>query len=86
MSPKKPYLPKVRTDYHPTENEMKSQAPNGDSISLPNPAVDSIAVNNIAGQEFDYTENLADGGTNILSNDSDNHRELNLAPRNRSQK
>ncbi|MGL4109674.1 hypothetical protein [Clostridium sp. LP20] len=80
MSEKKPYLPKVRTSYHPTENEIKSYAPNGDSTPLPNPTVDSIAVNNIAGQEFDYTESLVEEGTNILSDDSDNHHELNLAP------
>lgn len=70
MSKKKAYLPKVRTDYHPTEDEIRSYAPNGDSTPLPNPAVDDIDVNNIAWQEFDYTESLFDEGDDIID---DNH-------------
>ena len=70
MSKKKAYLPKVRKDYHPTEDEIRSYAPNGDSTPLPNPAVDDIAVNNIAWQEFDYTESLFDEGEDIID---DNH-------------
>ena len=68
MSNKKPYLPKVRTDYHPTESKIKSYSSNGDSTPLPNPAVDNIVVNNIACQEFDYTESLADDGDDVLKN------------------
>lgn len=80
MNNKKPYLPKVRTSYHPTQSEIKSYAPNGDSTPLPNPAVDDIAVNNIAGQEFDYTENLTSEGEEILADyyDSFDH-EINFA-------
>ena len=66
MNKKKPYLPKVRTDYYPTENEIKSYSPNGESTPLPNPAVDPIVVNNIASQEFDYTDSLADHGSSEI--------------------
>lgn len=76
MNKKSPYLPKVRTCYHPTEGEIKSYSPEGDSINLPNPATDPIVVNNIAWQEFDYTENLADAEDSILPNEE---HELNLA-------
>lgn len=76
MSKKTPYLPKVRTSYHPTENEIRSYSPNGESTMLPNPANDPIVANNISGQEFDYTDSLADEGDSILPDDN---RELNLA-------
>ena len=66
MTKKKPYLPKVRTDYHPTQNEIKSYSPNGESTPLPNPAVDPIVVNNIASQEFDYTDSLTDDGSSEI--------------------
>lgn len=75
MSKKTPYLPEVRTCYHPTEQEVSSCSPNGDSTMLPNPATDDITVNNIAGQEFDYTENLADAAQSILPFEN----EINLA-------
>lgn len=65
----KPYLPRTRTCYHP--DGIKSFAPDGTSINLANPAVDRIAVNNIACQEFDYIESLADEGENILPEDPD---------------
>lgn len=64
--PKKPYLPRVRTSYHPTQDEIRSFAPNGSSTPLANPAVDPIVANNIASQEFDYTESLADEGNTVL--------------------
>lgn len=67
MNKDKPYLPKVRTCYSPNENEIKSYSKNGDSTSLPNPAVDDIVVNNIAWQEFDYTESLANANDSIIS-------------------
>ena len=76
MSKKAPYLPKVRTCYHPTEDEIKSYSSDGTAISLANPAVDPIVVNNIAGQEFDYTESMYDAEDSILSNED---HELNLA-------
>ncbi|MBE6050960.1 MAG: hypothetical protein E7214_10005 [Clostridium sp.] len=65
----KPYLPRTRTYYHP--DGIKSFAPDGTAINLTNPAVDPITVNNIAWQEFDYTESLADEGKNILPEDVD---------------
>ncbi|GAA0077175.1 hypothetical protein UT300005_15530 [Clostridium sp. CTA-5] len=54
-----PYLPKVRTDYHPTSDQIESTSVDGSvSIDLPNPAIDNIVVNNIANAEFDYTQDL----------------------------
>lgn len=67
MSKDKPYLPKVRTCYSPSETKIRSYSENGDSTSLPNPAVDDIVVNNIAWQEFDYTESLANANESIIS-------------------
>lgn len=54
------YLPKQRTNYHPTESEVESTTGVDFPINMPNPAVDSIVVNNIANQEFDYTESMLD--------------------------
>ena len=54
------YLPKQRTNYHPTESEVESATGVDFPINMPNPAVDSIVVNNIAYQEFDYTESMLD--------------------------
>ena len=77
MSNKKtPYLPRVRTCYHPKQNELRSFAPDGSSTPLANPAVDPIVVNNIAWQEFDYTQSLIDEGDNILSNDIDYYDDI----------
>lgn len=72
----KPYLPKARTSYHPKQGEIRSFAPDGSSTPLANPAVDPIVVNNIAWQEFDYTESLADEGKNILPNDFDEYDDI----------
>lgn len=58
MKNKHVYLPDARTSYYPKEEEIMSFAPDGSYTTLPNPAVDNIVVNNIACQEFDYTENL----------------------------
>ncbi|SFD08085.1 hypothetical protein [Clostridium uliginosum] len=52
-----PYLPKVRTDYHPDNDDIKSSSC-GVSTYIPNPAVDDIASNNIVCPEFDYTDNM----------------------------
>lgn len=61
MSEKKaPYLPKVRTDYHPTKSSVESGTGVDFQIHMPNPAVDPIVANNIASQEFNYTEDMAD--------------------------
>ncbi|MBE6048495.1 MAG: hypothetical protein E7213_08885 [Clostridium sp.] len=73
---KSPYLPKVRTSYHPNQHEIRSFAPDGSSTPLPNPAVDPIVVNNISWQEFDYTDNLVDEGQNILPNDFDEYDDI----------
>lgn len=73
---KKPYLPRVRTSYHPTEKEIRSFSPSGDSTPLANPAVDPIVVNNIASQEFDYTESLADEGKTILPKDFEEYDDI----------
>ena len=54
------YLPKQRTNYHPTESEVESSTGVDFPINMPNPAVDPIVVNNITNQEFDYTESMLD--------------------------
>ena len=59
-SEKKPYLPKVRTYYYPTQSEIENSTGVDFPINLPNPAVDPIVCNNIANQEFDYTESMFD--------------------------
>ena len=56
----KPYLPKVRTDYHPSKSDCQTSTDVGKTTNLPNPATDPIVVNNIASQEFDYTQDLMD--------------------------
>lgn len=58
MTDKKIYLPKARTGYNPTDEELRSFSPKGDSTLTPNPVTDPVVVNNIAWQEFDYTEDL----------------------------
>lgn len=52
------YLPKMRTNYHPDKNDVESGTGVDFPINMPNPATDSIVVNNIANQEFDYTEDM----------------------------
>ena len=56
----KPYLPKDRCNYHPTTDSIENEVEQKEAINLPNPANDPIVVNNIAWQEFDYTEDLTD--------------------------
>lgn len=58
MSKEKPYPPKMRTDYDKSGKKLQSFSPSGDSTFIPNPSTDPIVVNNIAWQEFDYTEEL----------------------------
>lgn len=55
---KKDYLPKARTDYHPTNKECQDQTESGVTQNIPNPAVDDIVVNNISNAEFDYTQDM----------------------------
>ena len=57
---KSPYLPKVRTGYHPSDRAINAASVSDKDIHLPNPAVDPIVVNNIAYCEFDYTEDMMD--------------------------
>lgn len=52
------YLPKVRTYYQPTNEEYQIYTGVGIDINIPNPVEDDIVVNNIAYQEFDYTEDM----------------------------
>lgn len=59
-STKRPYLPKARTGYHPTKDSIENEVEIDAGINIPNPANDPIVVNNIACQEFDYTEDLTD--------------------------
>lgn len=54
----KPYLPKMRTNYHPTDEECKKFTVTDTPEDIPNPATDPIVVNNIASQEFDYTQDM----------------------------
>ena len=81
------YLPKVRTNSYPKEKELRSFAPDGSSTMIPNSAVDDITANNIASQEFDYTESLVDEGANILPDDnatmSSEYEEYNIMPDNK---
>lgn len=50
------YLPNARTGYKPEAHSLESNSPEGITSKLPSPVEDDIAVNNIACQEFDYTE------------------------------
>ena len=52
------YLPKMRTDYHPSNDEVESATGVDFPVNMPNPAVDPIVSNNIANQEFDYTQDM----------------------------
>lgn len=61
MSNKKaPYLPKLRTGYNPSDAAINSASGTDKDIHLPNPATDPIVVNNIAYQEFDYTQGMSE--------------------------
>lgn len=53
-----PYLPKMRTNYHPSQDDVESATGVDFPINMPNPATDSIVVNNISNQEFDYTQDM----------------------------
>ena len=56
----KPYPPKIRTAYHPTKEDCQTSSKAGKTTNIPNPATAPIVVNNIASQEFDYTQDLMD--------------------------
>lgn len=53
-----PYLPKMRTNYHPSEDDVESATGVDFPINMPNPANDNIVVNNISNAEFDYTQDM----------------------------
>ena len=53
-----PYLPKMRTNYHPSDENVESATGVDFPVNMPNPATDSIVVNNISNQEFDYTQDM----------------------------
>lgn len=49
------YLPKMRTNYSPSDESVESATGVDFPINMPNPAVDPIVANNISTAEFDYT-------------------------------
>ena len=52
------YLPKMRTDYAPSDESVESATGVDFPINMPNPAVDPIVAQNISNAEFDYTEDM----------------------------
>ena len=60
------YLPKMRTNYHPSRDDVESATGVDFPINMPNPAVDSIVVNNISNQEFDYTQDMISPDNNDI--------------------
>jgi hypothetical protein len=52
------YLPKMRTNYHPSQADVESATGVDFPINMPNPATDPIVSNNISNQEFDYTQDM----------------------------
>lgn len=65
-----PYLPKMRTNYQPSDESVESGTGVDFPINMPNPAVDPIVVNNIASQEFDYTQDMLSPDDYNLEKDS----------------
>ncbi|AQR97858.1 hypothetical protein [Clostridium saccharoperbutylacetonicum] len=53
-----PYLPKMRTNYHPSQDDVESATGVDFPVNMPNPATDAIVANNISNQEFDYTQDM----------------------------
>lgn len=50
------YLPRERTGYAPKKHDLVSSSEEGITTPLTNTVEDPITCNNIACQEFDYTE------------------------------
>ena len=50
------YLPRERTGYEPSKEDLVSKSPEGVDTPLANTVEDQIVVNDIACYEFDYTE------------------------------
>ena len=55
---KNAYLPKMRTDYSPSDESVESATGVDFPVNMPNPAVDPIVSNNISNAEFDYTQDM----------------------------
>lgn len=55
---KNAYLPKMRTNYSPSDESVESATGVDFPINMPNPAVDPIVSNNISNAEFDYTQDM----------------------------
>lgn len=55
---KGPYLPKVRSYYHKTDEECQTTNEGGSTEEVASPIEDDIVVNNIAYQEFEYTDDM----------------------------
>ncbi|MVX62896.1 hypothetical protein GKZ28_04160 [Clostridium chromiireducens] len=64
-----PYLPKMRTNYSPSDKDVESGTGVDFPINMPNPATDSIVVNNISNQEFDYTQDMLSDENNDIDKD-----------------
>lgn len=64
-----PYLPKMRTNYHPSDENVESATGVDFPVNMPNPATDSIVVNNISNAEFDYTQDMLSPDNYDLDND-----------------
>lgn len=54
------YLPKVRSYYEPPKDSLVSKSPEGLNTPLANTVEDPIVVNNIACNEFNYTDDIYD--------------------------
>lgn len=63
------YLPKMRTNYHPSDESVESATGVDFPINMPNPAVDNIVVNNISNAEFDYTQDMLSSDNYDLKED-----------------
>lgn len=54
------YLPNIRSYYEPDKESLISKSPEGLDTTLANTVEDSIVVNNIACNEFNYTDDFED--------------------------
>lgn len=54
------YLPHIRSYYEPDKESLISKSPEGVDTPLANTVEDPIVVNNIACNEFTYTDDLED--------------------------
>lgn len=54
------YLPNIKSYYEPDKESLISKSPEGLDTTLANTVEDSIVVNNIACNEFNYTDDFED--------------------------